>query len=327
MSRVAVIGAGLSGLVVAGQLRHNHEVVVFEKSRGVGGRLATRYAGDYEFDHGAHYFTARSIEFQQFLVPLAHRGIVATWPQKLAEIDRGDVVSTHDRAGDHRCFVGVPRMNEIGKALARKCDVRLHATVNAIERKRNHWQLKVNNGDYDGGFDWVVLAIPAAQAAALAPSESALQQRAAAVPMRACFSLMLGFSAALTVPWQAALVRHADISRIAVNSSKPGRPPAFTLVVQSTDALAEALSEADRALVTERLMAATSASMGINVHQAACVQLQRWRYAHLEQQLGTGFHIDPALQLAACGDWLIEGRVEAAFASGHELAGTLLQTL
>ena len=69
MRRVAVIGAGLSGLA-ARELSESSEVTVFEKSRGYGGRMATRYGGDFEFDHGAQFFTARSAEFQEFLEPL-----------------------------------------------------------------------------------------------------------------------------------------------------------------------------------------------------------------------------------------------------------------
>ena len=41
--RVAVVGAGISGLICARTLLdHGLAVTVFEKSRGVGGRMATR---------------------------------------------------------------------------------------------------------------------------------------------------------------------------------------------------------------------------------------------------------------------------------------------
>ena len=41
MSRVAIVGAGLSGLVVARSLSEIAEVTVFEKGRGAGCRIAT----------------------------------------------------------------------------------------------------------------------------------------------------------------------------------------------------------------------------------------------------------------------------------------------
>ena len=52
---------------------------MFEKSRGVGGRLATRYADAWEFDHGTPFFTATKPEFEEFLKPLFDSGIVSKW--------------------------------------------------------------------------------------------------------------------------------------------------------------------------------------------------------------------------------------------------------
>ena len=69
MTRIAVVGAGMSGLVVARRLAAFGNVRVFEKSRGPGGRMLTRYADAFEFDHGAQYFTARSNAFQAFCSP------------------------------------------------------------------------------------------------------------------------------------------------------------------------------------------------------------------------------------------------------------------
>ena len=51
MKRIAIIGAGMSGLTVANQLKDIAKVELFEKSRGVSGRMSTRYAESYQFDH------------------------------------------------------------------------------------------------------------------------------------------------------------------------------------------------------------------------------------------------------------------------------------
>jgi len=51
--RVAVIGAGIAGLVAARDLTAGgHEVVVIEKSRGLGGRMAARRVEGMVLDHG-----------------------------------------------------------------------------------------------------------------------------------------------------------------------------------------------------------------------------------------------------------------------------------
>ncbi len=85
MTRVAVVGAGLSGLTLAARLRAHADVTVFEKSRGYGGRLATRRAAPFAFDHGAQFFTARTTAFREFLAPLIEAGVVDTWLARFTE--------------------------------------------------------------------------------------------------------------------------------------------------------------------------------------------------------------------------------------------------
>ena len=58
INSVAIIGAGIAGLSCASALQQaGIRVRVFEKSRGVGGRMSTRRGEGWECDHGAQYFT------------------------------------------------------------------------------------------------------------------------------------------------------------------------------------------------------------------------------------------------------------------------------
>jgi len=283
--RVAVIGAGLSGLIAARELRDCSEVTVFEKSRGYGGRLATRYGGDFEFDHGAQYFTARSAEFQEFLEPLIAQGAVACWRARFAELDRDTVVATRDWDDAFPHYVGAPRMNAIGRSLADGLTIRQNTTVTHLDREADGWSLADSDGNALGRFDWVVCALPAAQTAAL--------------------------------------VNGADISWISVNSSKPQRADRFTLVVHSTNAYADANLDTHLPAVQDHLLEEVSAVAGIDCGQASFCQLQRWRYANVDKRSGPVCLVDEETQLAGCGDWFRHGRVEAAFSSGLEVAGTL----
>jgi len=66
---IAIIGAGISGLSLANMLKDIANVKVFEKSRGFGGRVATRYSEDFEFDHGAQFFTIKASDSKYGLYP------------------------------------------------------------------------------------------------------------------------------------------------------------------------------------------------------------------------------------------------------------------
>ena len=323
MTRVAVIGAGLSGLVAARELRDCSEVTVFEKSRGFGGRMATRYGGDFEFDHGAQFFTARSRQFQAFLEPLIAEGVVACWHARFAELRRQIVSTTADWDDAFPHYVGAPRMNAIGAYLANGVDVCRNTTVAQLDREAAGWRLVDNNGKALGQFDWVICALPAAQAAALVPVDSVLQRRAGEVQMRACYALMLGFDRPPSVPWQAALVHDADISWVSINSSKPQRAEAFTLVAHSTNAFADAKLDSDPVVVQKHLLEEVSEVAAIDAGRASFCQLQRWRYANVAKQAGPACLVNEETQLAGCGDWFRHGRVEAAFTSGMSVAAKL----
>jgi len=131
--RVAVVGAGISGLSCATALAAaGVSVTVFDKGRGPAGRTATRRAV-VPFDHGAQYFTARDPTFQAEVARLMARGVVAEWTPRVVAVDR--VGSVPRPATEVQRLVGVPGMNAIAQALALSLDVRVNVTVTAIDRQ------------------------------------------------------------------------------------------------------------------------------------------------------------------------------------------------
>ena len=66
MVKIAIIGSGLAGISTALLLKDQADITLFEKARGVSGRMSTRIADPYLFDHGAQYFTVRTDAFRSF---------------------------------------------------------------------------------------------------------------------------------------------------------------------------------------------------------------------------------------------------------------------
>ena len=92
MEKVAIIGAGISGLALANKLKNHFEVVVFEKSRGYGGRVATRRSGEFIFDHGAQFFKAKTEEFRNYIKPMIDQIIIDILKARFVEIDNGKIL-------------------------------------------------------------------------------------------------------------------------------------------------------------------------------------------------------------------------------------------
>ena len=323
MTRIAVIGAGIAGLTLAQELAPLAEVEVFEKSRGYGGRMATRSVEPYQFDHGAQFFTARSEAFKAFLQTHIERGHVARWDASFVEIDAGRIVSQRCWAEGPAHYVAAPRMNSLAKQMALDLDVRLATRVDQVVANADGWQLLDQQQAVQGVYDWVVVAVPAVQAACLLPESSQLRQPLEQKQMLGCYSLMLGFRQAIALDWQAAFVSGADISWISNDSSKPGRPESYSLLVHSTNLWAERNIDAEAEWVTAYLCEELARVINLDISQVDHVALHRWLYANIGKQQGEEFFIDCDSRLAAAGDWCIHGRIESAYLSALRLAQRL----
>ena len=327
MTRIAVIGAGLSGLAFAQSLGEAADVRLFEKSRGYGGRMATRRQDGYRFDHGAQFFTAKSRRFQTFLQPFIDAGVVARWDARFVEIDQGRITARRTWSAEYPHYVGVPGMNALGRALGETLDVALETRVGEIRRNGRGWRLLDSGGGMLGEFDWVVSAIPARQALDLLPREFVHLDAVSERDMPGCYALMLGFAEALPLDWDAALVKDEAISWISVDSSKPGRGEGYTLVVHASNRWAEAHMETTEEDVVAALLDALRRVIGADVDAAGVVALQRWRYANPGPREGEAALVDADNRLVAIGDWCTRGRVEAACLSGLDAAARLRRQL
>ncbi len=327
MINIAIIGAGLAGLTAAHRLKRCAEVTLFEKSRGVSGRLSTRRADPYAFDHGAQFFKVRSNAFRACIDPMLREGTVQRWDARFVEIDGTTIVKRRQWDEEFPHYVGVPGMSAIGKHLSQDLDIRLDTRVLSAQRTRDRWTLLNDQGISLGTYDWVISSVPARQAFDLLPPSLPFHSALSAPHMRGCFALMLGFDCPVSVEFDAALVRGRDISWISLNSSKPGRNRACCLLVHSTNEWADEHIEGDREWAMDYLCAQTSDVIGLDVGKAPHKALHAWRFANIERQAGPTHFISPDQQVGACGDWLIQGRVEAAFTSGLAMADSLLETL
>ncbi|MEE3003175.1 MAG: FAD-dependent oxidoreductase [Pseudomonadota bacterium] len=325
MVKIAIIGAGLSGLTLASFLSNHASVTIFEKSRGYGGRIATRYSGDYFFDHGAQFFTAHSDSFKNFVKPMIVENIISNWNARFAEMDGGSLLRSSTWDHDYPHYVGVPGMNAIGKYLAESLNVKLNTKVTKLSNKK-YWELEDQNGNFLGEFDWVISSAPALQTREIFPSTYQNWSELEKVAMESCFSLMLGFKHDLNLGFDAALVKNADISWISVNSSKPGRKGGYSLLIHSTNKWATTHIDDDRDNVISHLLSSLSMVLNRDLSNADHVDLQAWRYANMKKHK-LQFEIDPNNKLAVCGDWLIKGRIECAFLSAKNVYNQFLKYL
>jgi renalase len=345
--RIAVVGAGMAGVVAARTLeRAGFAVDVFEKSRGAGGRMSTRESPFGGFDHGAQYFTVRDPRFAQVLQNpgLTPSELVRPWANNAVRVldPLGRVLSAAPVSGEAH-FVAKPGMNALLKHWAGGLTLHTHNRVTAIERDPLHssgWQLRVqpegaaagNIGDAHPvypGYDAVLLAIPPAQCLDLLRQglhQPRWEQQLQGVQVAPCWTLMVAYPQAMQAginslgpQWSAARSTHHRIAWLARESSKPGRAPVERWTVQASADWSREHLEDDAARVSAKLLKAFAEITGIRA-QPSHVQAHRWRYAKTVTSLGQSHLWDGAKGLGLAGDWCLGHRVEDAFVSGLSLA-------
>ncbi|TAL55952.1 FAD-dependent oxidoreductase [Pandoraea sp.] len=314
----AVIGAGMAGMSCATELQAaGVGVCVFDKSRGVGGRMSARREGTGQWDHGAQYFTASTPEFTQQVERWLAAGVLAQWQPQLAIIPaRTDASSPHPRR-----YVGVPAMNAPARHLATRLPIECLRTVDAIRRDAQVWQIhSAERGWHEQGFAGVVLAMPAPQAAdLLRPAAPELAAKAGAVVMTPCWAAMLQYENALSLPFDAAFVNQGPLRWVARNASKPGRNANHCWVLHASAEWSTAHEDDSPDTVLRALLQAFSE---LGAPPPIVARIHRWRYANLptaETAVAPGMQWHADLGLGMCGDWLHGGKVEGAWLSGRAL--------
>lgn len=320
---IAIIGAGMAATTLVWRLRHSRpglELSVFDKSRGTGGRLATRRSETHEFDHGAPCFTARSPEFEAFVAEHREAGRIEEWQPKVTTLalDR----KPFKRPWFEPHYVGTPRMNALCMALLEGESLHTACEIQKVEtRDGKHWLVTTDETRH-GPFDAVVSTAPAPQAARIL--QSAADPDFDHVTFDASFALMARVSPKqVPVGWQAAVVHHDVVGWLAFTESKPGRDIEPSLVVHSTPEWARRHLEDEPATLIEPLMAATASLTGIAAEHFSEPDVHRWRFATTRTPLAQPFWLDRHRMIGACGDWCLGSRVEDAFLSASAMARAL----
>ncbi|MBT8478162.1 MAG: FAD-dependent oxidoreductase [Gemmatimonadetes bacterium] len=326
---VAVVGAGISGLSAARSLReHGLEVRVFEKSRGLGGRSATRRIGELSFDHGAQYFTIRDERWAQAVAPLEEQGVIARWEPRIVRVLADGAVG---KAKVSERYVGIPGMSALGGALARDNEVVRETRIASLLRSDGGgWNLASDDGPMLGPFSAVVVTCPAPQAADLLDDVApALAASCRAAVMHPCWAAMVAFGKSLGLDFDAAFVDDPVLAWAACESSKPGRatsPEGWTLHATpewSAERIEDPAGEVAEVLLRRFLHLVAKAEELSPVIRVA----HRWRFARSAQPRSLGQVVDSEALLGVAGDWTGGDRLEGAFLSGVRVADAIADAL
>ena len=280
--------------------------VVLEKSRGLGGRLATRRAGEYRFDHGAQYLRPRGPEFAAFLDALKPAEAVDVW------------LAVEDGAP---AYVGLPGMSGLLGPLAEGLDIRHGVEIATATRVDDHWELTDADGVVLARAEVLISAIPAPQAARVLAGHP-LADQVAAVKMDPCWTLMVAFESRPNLP-DITRMPEAVLEWIARDGGKPGRDAETWVVQAGTDWSRDNL-ELTKEEAADELMLLLQDRAGGTLPEIRYAAAHRWRYAEAATPLGQPCLADPDTGLVIAGDWCLGPRAEHAVLSAEAALAALV---
>lgn len=329
--KIAVIGAGIAGLTAGRVLAESgHEVVVFEKSKGYGGRLATRYAGTNnatKVDHGLSYIEVSSPEIEPLINELIENGTLKPWEGPFVHLD-GHGEQSEIKPSKKR-YIAPQGMNQVGKKLARMVDVRTETKVSGVTHigenrsKKRSWMLNFPTGNAEN-FDAVILATPSKQAYAILNTTIdeiqtlKLVSKIDSVEYEPSFSLMVGYGAADIPEWAMMNCDNDIIESIVNEASKREGDSECSFVIHSTAKFAKKYKDSNREEVEEIILDELSEVLGGWSALPEWKQLHFWRYNKVINPLPYPFMevVGHDAPIALIGSYMNGDSVESAYLSG-----------
>ncbi len=308
-----VIGAGISGILAALSLKERgRDPLVLEKSRGVGGRMATRRIGEVVFDHGAQYFTARNQAFRKLISKWLEEGILRQWAESFP--------TPGNRAHDgFPKYCGVYGMSAICKQLAKSLVLKLEQKVITISPDNGKWSLSTESGElYVTGT--LIVTAPMPQTLALLDAAEIrlpddIRLGLYTIAYDPCIAVMAVLDGESNIPPPGGIELGGEpIYWMADNKLKGISSGGHGVTIHAGPNFSQSVWNSPDDEIVARIFEEAEEWLG---RVPVGHQLHRWRYSRTTATFPEPYLLvkDPAT-LVLCGDGFWDARIEGAALSG-----------
>lgn len=305
-NHIAIIGAGIAGVSAAQVLtEHGCSVTIFEKSRGFGGRCATKRWEGHVIDHGAQYFTIRDEAFQKAVQAASGEAIQRI---EAAVLDEKGAVLPDTGRWYHR---------DGNSRLVR--DLACGLVVKTEETVRDARSLLRQNG---GNFDQVISTAPWPQTASLFGLETTFDY----VPCITALLCYTGEWIGKTKTTYAISDHKGPLAWSACENHKLGRikEGSTVIVAQMSEDFSREHLELPLDEYPQRIRAAIEDRWELPANAWSNGLGHRWRYARVKSPMPV---VELPQGLYFAGDALVASRVEGAWLAGVGVAEKMLGSL
>ncbi len=321
-----IVGGGICGLITATILqRQGLSVIILDKGRGIGGRLASRRLRDGDqvgcFDYGAQYFTVTQPSFQAWVEEWLRAGVITPWADAFA-LTSGGV-----RDSGKVAYRGTASNRSLAQYLADDLPVLTQTRVTKFDWGDHLWQVMTEDQRLFTAKH-LVLTPPVPQSLELlklSPIElpGVMESHLTAIAYAPCLSLLVLLENPSLIPSPGGLWGDGDpLAWLACNHQKGISPQGYAVTLHGIPGFSQEYFEADDATITAHLLQAADPWLGSSV---MATSLHRWRYSLAQSFYPQPFaFLDTPGPLYLGGDAFVSAKVEGAVLSGQAIAAKIL---
>ncbi|WP_088329157.1 FAD-dependent oxidoreductase [Lacimicrobium sp. SS2-24] len=333
MAKIAIVGAGISGALLAFKLTQDgHDVTVLEKSRGRGGRCSTKRTEWGQFDMGAPLIHTSDSEVKAVLDTLGDTSVACRWDVRATTYqppsEHPPGVSVY--ADDETFYVLMPGMSGACRYWLHDLTLVTSARITHLQPSSKGWLLWDERRCKYGLFDWVVSTAPWPQTHPLLTQHVTDILPEPEAHWLSCRALAMKFAQPLATSSPLITLHHSPLQMLICDSAKPGRQrdDGEIWVAHFRHTPADQHGNESSLPWLDMACSEMSAALQQQVPAPDHHYQHLWRFARLSTDgLRPGVIFKPELKLAAVGDWSLGGSIPSAIKSVQRLYSQLAQVV
>ena len=301
--KIAIIGAGFSGCNLFNNLKDKYEnITIFEKSRGIGGRISTKYIDDKFIDHGTSTLIPITDDLKFFCLDLVKNGVLK------AKYDE---------------FIPKNGINSICKFLIDEKDLKTNTKISKAQNIDNKWILEDENHKIYDDFDLLFITIPAPQILEIQielPND--FKEKLSNIKYNSIFSMILYSNEDIKLN-ENKLYENSNIENIINNSKKYGYKDFSSYVIHSSKEFANSVNYKTKEEIYELFIENLDDEIKKDLDRFTIIP-HLWKYATAKSSLDMPYFFNEEKNIGICGDYFNHSNIEAALLSSELLGNKIL---
>jgi len=308
---VAIIGAGFSGCHLYENLSQKQfKLTIFDKSRGCGGRLSTKYIGDKFIDHGTSSIHTEDKELINFLDKKVQQNIL----QK-----------------NKNNYIPTKGINKVCSSMIDKKDLIKNTRIIKAHYKNKKWFLFDEKGKIYQSYDILLLTNPATQILEmdlnLSDEIKNLLKDVSYSPISTLICYDNNSDNNSDNLDLAPLEKNINFKKVVDNSSKYQYKDFKSFVLHINEEFTQTNINLSKEKIFEKIYSLIEEELNMDIKKKFETIEHLWKYAFAKNTINKEYIFDPYQNLGICGDYFQKKNLKSSFYSSKKLSEKIINLI